>query len=109
QVASNVWPLGADARFLISSDSRTVVSRRQLHNTIIDFNPTRIAQMNGGQVVTSMHSAVLDDIPEDTDVFHVLNRRPAVPEMIVTKSFVFRVEVDGTVRCLGRSEDVIKK
>ncbi|MEP6780522.1 MAG: hypothetical protein ABJC26_11580 [Gemmatimonadaceae bacterium] len=100
---------GGDARFLISADGRTIISRRQLHNTIIDFNPTKIAAVNGGQVVVSMHSAVLDDLPEDTDVFHVLNRFPHVPEMIVTKSFVFRVEMDGTVKCLGRSEDVIKK
>ena len=40
---------------------------------------------------------MLDDRPEDTDVFHVLSREPRVPEYIVSKSYYFRVDVDGRI------------
>jgi hypothetical protein len=46
---------------------------------------------------------------EDTDVFHVLTRKPAVPELVDTKQFVFQVDPDGTVKYIGKAEDVLKK
>ena len=56
-----------------------------------------------------MHTHVLDDTPEDTDVFHVLTRKPSVPEMILTKQFVFQVDPDGKIKYAGKSEDLLKK
>jgi len=41
--------------------------------------------------------AVLDDRPEDTDVFHILSREPKLPEYITSRSYIFRVDVDGRV------------
>ena len=54
-----------------------------------------------------MHTTVLDDIPEDTDVFHVLARQPAIPEYIVTESFIYKVESNGQIRFGGRRKDVL--
>jgi hypothetical protein len=48
-------------------------------------------------------------MPEDTDVFHVLTRKPRAPELVITKEFVFQVEPDGSIQYLGRSEEVLKK
>ena len=94
QTDSNVFPLGADARYLVSEDGSTIVSKRQLHKSIIEFTkPKKEIDVQG-----SFHSAILDDIPEDTDVFHVLVRKPAVPEWITTSKYVFKIETDGTVK-----------
>jgi hypothetical protein len=48
---------------------------------------------------------ILDDIIEDTDIFLVLARRPAMPELVVAESFIFRIESDGGVTCAVRSEE----
>jgi hypothetical protein len=51
-----------------------------------------------GQIPASgYHTAILDDIPEDTDVFHVLARQPSVPELIVTNKYVYQVKPDGLI------------
>jgi hypothetical protein len=101
-----VWPLGGDARYLISPDGTKIVSKRQLHKSIIEVEPP--TDKNKEQV-GGIHTHVLDDTPEDTDVFHVLARKPAVPEMIITKEFVFEVRPDGSIKYVGTREDVLKK
>jgi hypothetical protein len=44
---------------------------------------------------------VSGDAPEDTDVFHVVKRRPALPELVRGEHFQYRIDVDGTIRILG--------
>ncbi len=102
----NVWPLGGDVRYLISADGTKIVSKRQLHKAVIEVEPPKDRD---NQLVAGMHTHVLDDIPEDTDVFHVLTRKPAVPELVITKQFVFQVGPDGTIQYVGKVEDVLKK
>lgn len=98
QTYSNVWPLGGDARYRVSSDGRTILTKRRLHNTILEVRvPDRT-----GKVLTSLaHTAVVDTIPEDTDVFHVLARGIHVPELVMTDKYVYRIDVDGTVHLLS--------
>jgi hypothetical protein len=50
------------------------------------------------------HTAILDDIPEDTDVFHVLAREPKVPELVVTAKYVYRILIDGSIHYLMPTE-----
>ena len=102
----NVWPLGGDVRYLISADGTKIVSKRQLHKSVIEVEPPKD---KNNQQVAGMHTHVLDDTPEDTDVFHVLTRKPSVPEMVITKQFVFQVDPDGSIKYVGKSEDVLKK
>ena len=102
----NVWPLGGDVRYVISADGMKVVSKRQLHKSVIEVEPPK---NKDNQQVAGMHTHVLDDVPEDTDVLHVLTRKPAVPEMVITKEFVFQVEPDGSVKYVGKAEEVLKK
>jgi hypothetical protein len=106
QTKPNVWPLGGDVRYLISGDGTKIVSQRQLHKLVIELEPPKD---NNNQQVAGMHTHVLDDTPEDTDVFHVLTRKPSVPEMIMTKQFVFQVDQDGSIKYVGQSDDVLKK
>jgi hypothetical protein len=70
--------------------------------------PTKPGVWPLGQVA-GLHTHVLDDVPEDTDVFHVLTRKPAVPEIIVTRRYVFQVEASGEVKYLGKAEELLKK
>ena len=95
---TGVFPFGADARYLVSADGSKIVEKRQLHKSIIEFSAPNDNTQAG------FHTAILDDIPEDTDVFHVLSRSPSVPEFIGTKQFVFRIETDGTINYLMTME-----
>lgn len=99
QTKENVYPLGGDIRYLISSDGSKIIERRQLHKAIIDFETSE--NMKAG-----VHVAILDDVPEDTDVFHVLSRKPSVPQLIATKKYVYQVETDGTIQYLGEAEKI---
>jgi hypothetical protein len=101
-----VWPLGGDVRYLVSEDGIKVIEKRPLHRSIIEVERPKDKSQ---KQVAGIHTHVLDETPEDTDVFHVLTRRPAVPELIRTEHFVFVVEADGGIKFLGKAEDVFKK
>lgn len=89
----NVWPIGGDLRYTISADGKQIIEKRQLHKTILDmeFDPAKHA-------VAGVHSHVLSDVPEDTDVLYVLTRRPLMPEYIGAGKHVFVVNTDGSIR-----------
>ena len=106
QTRNGVYPLGGDVRYLVSADGRTILATRRLHNAIVEFGP----RVHGADTVVAFtHSAVLDDIPEDTDVFHVLVRQPRVPQIIVTDEFMWRVTTGGEIEYLGRRPDEYRK
>jgi hypothetical protein len=95
QTTSDVYPLGGDVRYLISPDGSTIVEKRQLHKSILEF---RASDDKIKKLAAGYHTHVLSDVPEDTDVFYVLTRRPCVPEFIGTKSqIIYKVDVDGTI------------
>jgi hypothetical protein len=102
QTRQGVYPLGGDVRYTVSADGAKVVERRQLHKAIIEFETSANTQ-------AGFHVAVLDDVPEDTDVFHVLSRKPSVPHLIATRKYVYQVEVDGSIRYLGEAEKILGK
>jgi hypothetical protein len=89
-----------------SGDGTKIILKRQLHKSVIEVEPPKD---KNNQQVAGVHTHVLDDIPEDTDVFHVLTRKPSVPEMVITKQFVFQVDPDGSIKYVGKSEDVLKQ
>jgi hypothetical protein len=101
-----VWPLGGDVRYLMSPEGTKIVEKRPLHNSIIENEPP--PEGDSQRPVMGMHTHVLDDIPEDTDVFHVLTRKPTVPEMIATQRFVYQVGVDGIIKYVGTTKEVLK-
>jgi hypothetical protein len=104
QTEQGVYPLGGDVRYLVSQDGSKIVEKRQLHKSIIEFRtPPEQQKVEGGY-----HTAVLDDVPEDTDVFHVLVRKPSVPEWVATRQYVYRIEVDGAVNYVMTREAFMK-
>jgi hypothetical protein len=96
-----VWPLGADTRYTISSDGRTILEKRRLHNSVIEFGAQFRNAPAGAQLEAGTHTAVLAEVPEDTDVFHVLIRSPRVPEYVMTDHFAYRIETDGKINFQG--------
>ncbi len=97
------WPLGADSRYRISADGREIREVRRLHNTVIEYGP--LPSQGGAQPEAEYHTAVLFDRPQDTDVFLVLTREPKLPEYVVSKSFYFRIDVDGRITAFDREGD----
>ena len=102
----NVWPLGGDVRYLVSDDGTKILEKRRLHKSVIEIEPPKDKDQ---QPVSGIHNHVLTDVPEDTDVFYVLARKPEMPEMISTKHFLFVVEIGGETKYVGKSDDVPKK
>ena len=106
QTRPGIFPLGGDVRYRVSSDGRNIKAKRRLHNTILEFATPKAP---GSSVLTAkMHTAVLDNVPEDTDVFHVLAREPKVPEDVATDTFIYRIDVSGKVVAFGLTKDVIR-
>ncbi|GAC1620401.1 MAG: hypothetical protein NVS9B13_10670 [Candidatus Acidiferrum sp.] len=93
QTVDGVYPLGGDVRYLVSADGSKIIETRRLHKTILEMKKPE----NSGKVESGYHSHVLSDVPEDTDVFHVLRQKPPIPEIVGTKSFLYIVHVDGSI------------
>lgn len=106
QTVAGVFPLGGDVRYRVSADGRRIVGERRLHNAVIEFgaNPDSAKHLEAG-----FQTAILDNVPEDTDVFHVLARAPRVPQYVVTDAWVYRIELDGSIRLLGRRDEVLRR
>jgi len=78
QTISEVYPLGGDVRYLFTADGNTMLEKHQMHKTILEFR-------NSGEpdkTIAGYHSHVLSDLPEDSDVFYVLSKKPSRPEFI---------------------------
>jgi hypothetical protein len=93
QTKDDVWPIGGDVRYTMAADGKRILEKRLLHKTILDmrFDPKQ-------QAVAGMHSHILSDVPEDTDILYVLTRKPSIPEYIAAGKRIFFVETDGTIR-----------
>ena len=103
QTEHNIFPMGGDARYLVSRDGTTILDKRQMHRATLEFKPPASGGMDG-----SFHTAALDDAPEDTDVFHVLARTPSVAELILTPQFVYSVQTDGTISFVMKTDAFLK-
>jgi hypothetical protein len=93
QTKARVYPLGGDVRYLVSADGTKTLEKRQMHKTILETGP-----VTGKKVVSGVHTHILSDLPEDTDVFHVLTRDPPVAELVGTAHFTYQVKTDGTIQ-----------
>ncbi len=97
QTKPDVFPLGGDARYLVSADGESVLEKRQMHKSVIEVAPNSLPK--GTTAAASWHTHVLSNEPEDTDVFHVLTRQPPQPEFIGTMDKkLYTVSIDGSIR-----------
>ncbi len=93
QTKARVYPLGGDLRYLVSPEGTKILEKRQMHKTIIETAPRP-----GKKTAAGFHTHVLSDLPEDTDVFHVLTQDPPAPEFIATPHFLYEVTTDGAIQ-----------
>ena len=108
---ADVYLIGGDVRYLVSSDGSTLLETRQLHKSIIeykDFTKSKKAK-EGWRTEIGVHNHILDDVPEDTDVFLAMTRKPLVPEMIITWEYTYMVRPDGTIKYEGESAKMFGK
>ena len=101
QTKHGVYPHGGDARYLISPDGSKVIEKRQMHRSILEIESV-------GNTEAGFHTAIIDNIPEDTDVFYVLSRKPSVPEFIMTEKFFYKVDADGKINYVMTKEAYLK-
>ena len=94
QTVEGVFPLGGDVRYTIAADG-TIVNKRQMHKTILENKDSP----NAGQKLAGYHSHTLGNAPEDSDVFHVLSRKPPLPEYVKTPDkHVYAIQTDGSIQ-----------
>jgi len=108
---ADVYLIGGDARYLVSPDGSTIQETRRLHNAILDYkDPTKSGEAKkGDKVEMGYHNHILDDVPEDTDVFFAMTRKPSIPEMIITWEYTYMVYPDGTIKYEGESAKLFDK
>lgn len=94
QVRRTVYPWGADARFLYSKDGTKLVEKWQVHPKLMQDEYDAKAATTG----LSAHSHAQGDLPEDSDVYHVLMRKPSREEYVRTAKGVFVIAADGSIR-----------
>jgi hypothetical protein len=80
-------------RYHVSPDGTKITEKRQMHKTIIESVTAR----TDITVKVGYHSHVLSEVPEDTDVFLVLTRKPQVPEVVVAGAYMFTIDVNGKI------------
>ncbi len=88
-----VLPAGGDARYLVSAEGTKILAKRQMHKSVIESRPPK-----GKKVEAGFHTHVLSDVPEDTDVLHVLQQDPPVPEFVSTAHFLYEILANGTIQ-----------
>jgi hypothetical protein len=95
QTENGVYPLGGDVRYTFTADGTSLVEKRQMHKSILEFATKK-------DTVSGYHTHVLSLTPEDSDVFYVLTRKPSIPEYVGTlDKRIYIVQTDGTI-LLGR-------
>ena len=101
----SVWLNGGDIRYRVSADGRLITERRRLHNTTLEFvAPPQ--KLDSSKLDYSLQTIVLDDRPEDTDVFHVLVRLPRVRGLFVSRSYYFMIDTTGRIMAYDRDTTV---
>ncbi len=92
QIKNNTWPIGGDIRYTISGDGQKIINKRPLHKEILDAE-----SKPGSKQVAGYHFHILTDLPEDTDVLYVLNRKPSIPEYVGVGKEFFLINTDGSI------------
>lgn len=94
----DVYPLGGDYRYLISADGKTLKEEKQLHRGILEVS-------GKGKKFTRSFT-ILGNQPVDTDVYHVIIRKPRIPHFIMAlnKEWVYKIDESGNIKFLGKDK-----
>jgi hypothetical protein len=103
--AASSWPLGDDVRYRVSADGQRVLETRRLHAGMVDAD--RSVKRDGTRLTAAKQRKALHDVPEDTDVFHVLMNRKAAAELVVTPHYQYVVNPDGSIKLVQGKETLV--
>jgi len=90
QTETNSFPHGADVRYQVSADGRSIIDKHPMHRTLLE-------RALPADAVSGIHTVIVEDLPQDSDVFLVLARSPRAPEVISTVHHTYKIELDGSI------------
>ncbi|MGH7529043.1 MAG: hypothetical protein ACREMN_01530 [Gemmatimonadales bacterium] len=90
QVDHREFPHGADVRYVVDPAADSIIDEHPMHRTLLNLALPDSA-------VAGLHTVLVDNVPQDSDVFLVLVRRPRRPELIATENYDYEIAVDGTI------------
>ncbi|MES2124106.1 MAG: hypothetical protein V4503_05400 [Gemmatimonadota bacterium] len=90
QTQPDLYPHGGDFRYEVSVDGRRILSKFQMHRSVL---MSRVP----AEAVAGAHTVITADLPQESDVFLVLSRSPRKPELIATDHYNFEIHEDGTI------------
>jgi hypothetical protein len=90
QTDAREFPHGADVRYLVTADGRRILDKHPMHRALLNLAVPDSA-------VFGYHTVLVDDIPQDSDVFLVLARRPRKHELIATAHYNYEIALDGSI------------
>ena len=90
---------GSDLKATISADGNQVLEIAPLHG------PGESADVAPGDGRTpTLHSHAKGDLPTETDIALVVENPRVAPHLVLTPSWILRIESDGALTWLGRNE-----
>lgn len=84
------FPHGADVRYLVDSTGQRILEKHPMHHALLNLALPDSA-------VSGLHTVLVDDVPQDSDVFLVLARRPRRPELVATAHYNYEIALDGSI------------
>ena len=103
---ANVFLIGGDYKFSVSSDASHIMSKNRIHKSFI-----KIAKRGpkGEPIASTLHSHTIgNDLPTETDVAHVILHSQLAPHYIVGPVWFSRIDQNGKISILGKTEDYLK-
>ena len=94
--------LGADAKISVRGE-KTEVTR--YHIALLKQVPP---EKKGDELVASMHTHLLDNLPNPLDVLYVMNRWIKAPEYILGEVWVFYINLNGEIEFAAYTDQVGK-
>lgn len=101
QTDFRILPMGGDMRYTVSADGKKIVDARQMHKIILEYNIVE-------QPSFAYHTHVLNDVPEDSDIFYALSRKAVQGEWIATPRYFYKINPDGALNYVGKTDEVLK-
>ncbi|HVS47042.1 MAG TPA: hypothetical protein VMS32_10330 [Verrucomicrobiae bacterium] len=101
QTVSEIFPLGGDERYKVSADGKTILEDHRMHQIILDVAQSAPV---GTTAVAGWHTDIFSNVPEDTDVFHVLARTPPTPDYVGAQGQMYKIAIDGTITYQGAAK-----
>ena len=72
-----------------------------MHKTVLDFDLRKSNKdlKDVKELKAGYHIHVLSNVPEDSDVFFVLTRKPSIPEYVgMQDTSIYAISPDGTIQ-----------